>query len=188
MLHAVYIRNVKQRFLLYIERWNLHVSAVLLPFVWCVAVFSEVHFSTVRTSEYRKTDCIRVNCDVYDKTSRIKEGVILPSFQELWTYCDTFYNVFLRTFFCHEFIFINVYTFYDLYFDGINDDDNDDDEHVGDFDAFSPKTFSISRFFLRWRWTWRTWRQRTVPFPLDRFSYIFFYSIHVLTLLKLKIE
>jgi len=113
----LYIRNVKQRFLLYIERWNLHVSAVLLRFIWCVAVFSEIHFSTVRTSGHRKTDCIRVNCDVYDKTSRIEEGVILSSFQELWTCRNRFYHVFLCTFFCHE--FINVYSFYNLYFDGM---------------------------------------------------------------------
>jgi len=51
-------------------------------FVSYNAVFSEIYFSTVRTSGYRKTDCIRVNCDVYDKISRIEEGVILPFFKE----------------------------------------------------------------------------------------------------------
>jgi len=80
-------------------------------------------------------------------------------------------HVFLRTFFCHE--FINVYTFYDLYFDG---DDDNGDEHIGDFDAFSPEhsqylAFSFDGGGLGDKG------------PLDRISmYIFFYSIHVLTL------
>jgi len=31
-----------------------------------------------------------------------------------------------------------MFILYDLYFDGIEDNDDDDQEHVGDFDAFSP--------------------------------------------------
>ena len=86
-------------------------------------------------------------------------------------------HVFLRTFFCHK--FINVYTFYDLYFDGIDDDDDNGDEHVGDFDAFSPEhsqylAFSFDGGGLGWLGD---------KGLLDRISmYIFFYSIHVLTL------
>ena len=50
-------------FLLCIERWNLHV--IFFLHVRCTALFGEVHFFlTVRTSAYRKTDCIRINCDV----------------------------------------------------------------------------------------------------------------------------
>ena len=49
--------------------------------------------------------------------------------------------------------------------------------------AFSLGTFPIPRFFPRWWWTWRTWWQGTIPLALDWFSmYIFFYTIHILSL------
>jgi len=44
-----------------------------------------------------------------------------------------------------------MFILYDLYFDGIDHDDDDDDEHVGDFDVFFPRIFSMSRFFRQWR-------------------------------------
>ena len=49
------------------------------------------------TSNYCKTDCIRVNCDVNGNTSGIEEGG-RPSFQKFRTCRDTFYHV-LRIFF-----------------------------------------------------------------------------------------
>jgi len=45
-----------------------------------------------------KTNCIRGNYDIYGKTSKIEEGIILPSFQELQTCRDTFYRIFFSAF------------------------------------------------------------------------------------------
>ena len=71
----------------------------------------------------------------------------------------------LVCFFIFYFLFasLSMLILYDLYFDVIDDVG---DEHVGDFDTFSPGC-TISCFFLRRRWTWRTWRQWTVPLSLD---------------------
>jgi len=52
-----------------VERWNLHV--IFLRMMRC-SLWRSIFFN--RISEYRKTDCIHVNWDVYDNTSEIKEG------------------------------------------------------------------------------------------------------------------
>ena len=102
----------------------------------CCLQRSTFFFSTVRTSEYRKTNCTRVNCDIY-KPSRIEEGVILPSFSKncepvATRFIESFYVFF---YFLFLFASLSMLILYDLYFDGI---DNIGDEHVGDFDALSP--------------------------------------------------
>ena len=58
------------------------------------SLWRSTFFLTVRTSGYRKTDCIRVNCDVYGNNRR---GEADPPhfFQEFQTCCDMFYHVFL---------------------------------------------------------------------------------------------
>jgi len=67
-----------------------------------------------------------------------------------------------------------MFIFHDLYFNSIDDVD----EHVGDFDAFSPGHSQYFPFSFD-----NGLATRTYPFSLDRFStYIFFYSVHVLTL------
>jgi len=114
---------------------------------------------------------VSVNCDVYGKISRIEEDIILSSFQELRHILSRFFTYFLV---CE---FINVYILWFIFRWHIDVDD--DDEHIGDFDAFSPEHSQYLAFSLRWRWTWR----QGTALSFDRFSmYIFFYSIHVLTL------
>jgi len=93
-------------FLLSIKRWNLHVITVLLCFVWCIAIFSEVY----SYKGYRKTDCIRVNCNVYGKTTRIEEEVtfsLFPRIANVWRHISS------RFFFVRE--FINVYTLWFIF-------------------------------------------------------------------------
>jgi len=70
-----------------------------------------------------------------------------------------------------------MFILYDLYFDGIDDDD----EHVGDFDAFSLGHSQYLAFSFDGGGL--DGLDDKVLLLLDRFSlYIFFYSIHVLTL------
>jgi len=59
-------------------------------------------FLTVRTSGYRKTDCIRVNCDVYGNTSGIEEGrqalpTLSKNFKRVATCFITFFYIFFVT-------------------------------------------------------------------------------------------
>ena len=42
------------------------------------------------------------------------------------------------------------------------------------------RIFPISRFFLRWRWTWRIWRQGMIPLSLNRCIYSFSMYIFLL--------
>jgi len=82
-------------------------------------------FSTIRTSAYRKTDCIHINCDVYGNTSgTVEEGKssLLPrisnvsrhvyhafygfSLSRIYTYVHTYINTFIRIY-----IYTYVYTY-----------------------------------------------------------------------------
>jgi len=64
-----------------------------------------------------------------------------------------------------------MFILYDLYFDGI-----DDDEHVGDFDVFSPGHSQYLAFSFDGGGLGGLGDK--VPLSLDRFSmYIFFYSM-----------
>jgi len=98
-----------------------------IPFSRCAALFREVHFSTIRTSGYHKTDCIRENCDVYSSTSRIDRGVRPFLFLRIsnmsWhillrlsTYflCHKFIDMFIRTF-IHTFIHTFIRTFIHMF-------------------------------------------------------------------------
>jgi len=88
---------------------NLHyIVTFFLHVVRCTALFDI--FSIVRTSWYRKTDCIRVNCDAYGNISGIVEG-FSSFFQEFRTYRDTFHHVFLRIFFVTS-LYIHLYNMY----------------------------------------------------------------------------
>jgi len=69
-----------------------------------------------------------------------------------------------------------MFILYDLYFDGI--DDVDDDEHVGDFDAFFSGHSQYLTFSFDGGGLGRLDNKGFLS--LDRFSmYIFFYSIYV---------
>ena len=79
------------------------------------SLWRSTFFLTVRTSGYRKTDCIRVNCDVYGNISGIEEERPPHSFQEFQTCRDMFYRVFLHIFFCHKHIRTFIRTFIHTY-------------------------------------------------------------------------
>jgi len=83
----------------------------------------------------------------------------------------------LSTYFFFFHGFIDVYI-YDLYFDGIDDDD----KHIGDFDAFSPGHSQYLAFFFDGGGHGELGDKERYPFCSIDFRYIFFYSIHILTL------
>jgi len=113
------------------------------------------------TNGYRKTsDCIRVNCDVYVETSRIKDLFRRIANMSQYVLSRFFYVFFL-------FVSLSMFILYGLYFNGI--------EHDGIWRlwCFFLMTFSISCFFPSMM------ELATVLLSLDRFStYIFFYSTY----------
>ena len=89
----------------------------LLHVVRCAALFGEVHFVAVRTSGYRKTDCIRVNCDIYGNTSGIEEErQALPTFSKNFKrvatcFITSFYIFFVTSLYIHSYIRLYIHTY-----------------------------------------------------------------------------
>ena len=83
---------------------KLTVTAILLHFIQCSLV-KYIFQPFVQAG--RKTDCTRINYDIYGKTSRIEEGVTTLLFQRIAN-VTRFIAFFLHIFFVRE--FINIYT------------------------------------------------------------------------------
>jgi len=130
---------------LYIEHWNM----LLQSFISYDALLSLAKYTFNRTYKQilQDTDCTRVNCDVYSKISGIEEEAISsPLSKNCERVAMRFTTYFLASFYVFSlFASLSIFIFYGLYFHGIDDVD---DEHIGDFDVFSPKHSQYLAFFF----------------------------------------
>jgi len=147
--------------------------------------------SIIRTSGYRKIDR---NLHKYGKTSRIEERVTPPLFLKIADVSRYVLSHFIYVFslfvsllilyhvFLHIFLFasLSMFILYGLYFDDI---DVVDDKHV--VDAFFPRHSQYLAFSFNGGGLSRLGDKGRYLFARSIFGvYIFFYSVHVLMLVK----